>query len=240
MAVLKHEQRRRLVVADANTIGDLYGCASLLNEPIRTRFKPLYTITQSFALTRRGIRCTRLPRIQGKNNHPVVQVACRDARAYCKSPGGRRPTEAEYGFAQRRGLEEKRYSRGVNSDQPQGTRRIHFKAISPPMTTWNDEPARTSPVGAFPANGYGLYDITGNVWEWTSDWYRSDYVQLLANARGILHNPHGPATSFDATEPGMTKRVRPIVRPFEMCRLGQVHHYTTSLSSSCLIASLEP
>jgi formylglycine-generating enzyme len=63
-------------------------------------------------------------------------------------------------------------------------------------------------VGSFPVNGYGLFDMAGNVWEWTSDWYRADYYQTLAAGGEIAVNPKGPADSFDPNEPGTRKRVQ--------------------------------
>jgi formylglycine-generating enzyme len=145
--------------------------------------------------------------IKGRMQHPVVHIAYDDAVAYCNWAGGRLPTEAEFEFASRGGLDRKHYAWG-DEFIPGGKHMANtFQGHFPDVNTGNDEYRTTSPVGAFPANGYGLFDMAGNVWQWTSDWYRADYYETLAAAGGIAINPKGPADSYDPGEPGAPKRV---------------------------------
>lgn len=146
--------------------------------------------------------------LKDREKYPVVQIAYEDAVAYAKWAGKRLPTEAEFEFAARGGLEGKLYAWG-NELKPGGKWMANiFQGHFPYKDTGEDGFAGLAPIAQFPANGYGLYDMAGNVWEWCSDWYRPDYYAQLAQAGGVARNPQGPAASFDPTEPGEKKRVQ--------------------------------
>jgi formylglycine-generating enzyme required for sulfatase activity len=145
--------------------------------------------------------------IKNRMNHPVVHIAFDDAIAYCNWAGKRLPTEAEFEFASRGGLDRKRYAWG-DEFMPGGKHMANtFQGHFPDKNTNEDGYRGTAPVASFPANGYGLFDMAGNVWEWTSDWYRPDYYQTLAASSEVAVNPKGPADSVDPAEPGTRKRV---------------------------------
>ncbi len=146
--------------------------------------------------------------IASRNDHPAVHIAFFDAEAYCKHVGKRLVTEAEFEFAARGGLEGKLYSWG--DDLKPGGRWLAniWQGHFPNYNQVEDGYRSTSPVKAFPPNGYGLYDMSGNVWQWTSDWYRSDYYQTLANQTGDIQDPKGPTESFDPQDPDLPKRVQ--------------------------------
>jgi formylglycine-generating enzyme required for sulfatase activity len=145
--------------------------------------------------------------LKGKGNYPVVQIAYEDAVAFAKWAGKRMPTEAEFEFAARGGLVGKLYAWG-DELKPGGKWMANiFQGHFPDKDTGEDGFVGIAPVAQFPANGYGLYDMAGNVWEWCSDWYRPDYYAQLAKAGGVARNPQGPDASFDPTEPNQPKRV---------------------------------
>ena len=144
-------------------------------------------------------------RIKGLDDHPVVHVSYPDARAYAEWAGKDLPTEAEWEFAARGGLEGAEYAWGEELT-PGGRHMANlWQGLFPIQNAVADGFERTSPVKAFPPNGYGLHDMIGNVWEWTSDWWSSHHGPDAPKACCIPANPRGgpEGASLDPCQPNI-------------------------------------
>jgi formylglycine-generating enzyme required for sulfatase activity len=142
--------------------------------------------------------------IERLDDHPVVHVAFSDAEAFARAEGKELPTEAEWEFAARGGLDGAAYAWG-DEFLPGGRYLANtWQGEFPWQHRSRDGFERTSPVGAFPANGYGLYDMIGNVWEWTSDWYVPAHPHDEPKACCVPRNPHGPREE-ESYDPGQPK-----------------------------------
>jgi len=132
--------------------------------------------------------------IDGRKEHPVVHVTYSDAKQYCLWRGKDMPTEAQYEYAANGGLDKKANGQ---RDQPKHLKEERVKY-------WQDGYLLTSPVGSSPANRYGLYDMTGNVWEWVSDWYHPRYYEISPkeNPTGVIKEH-----SVDPNELSIPKRI---------------------------------
>jgi formylglycine-generating enzyme required for sulfatase activity len=125
--------------------------------------------------------------LNGRDNHPVVHVSWNDAQAFCRWSGQRLPTEAEWEYAARGGLERKLYPWG-DKLRPNGEHRCNiWQGEFPNLDTAEDGYAGTCPVDAFPPNGFELYSVTGNTWEWCADWFDAEFHRTADRT-----NPQGP------------------------------------------------
>lgn len=143
--------------------------------------------------------------LRGKPDHPVVHVAYADAKAYADWAGLDLPTEAEWELAARGGLDDAEYAWGEEF-MPGGVPRANtWQGIFPVSTVKPKGQERTTPVKAFPPNGYGLYDMIGNVWEWTCDYWSARHPEPAAKSCCIPKNPRGGPedASYDPSQPSI-------------------------------------
>lgn len=138
-------------------------------------------------------------------DHPVVHVSWYDAMAYCKWSGKRLPTETEWEYAARGGREDVLYAWGNSAPGKHNLQGNYWQGTFPNKNTGEDGYLKTSPAGSFKPNEYGLFDMSGNVWEWCNDWYHW-YAYTCDLENKTLENPVGPTNSFDPSFPNTAQK----------------------------------
>jgi formylglycine-generating enzyme len=165
--------------------------------------------------------------IRGLDDHPVVHIAYRDAVAYAAWAGKELPAEAEWEFAARGGLDSAEFAWG-DEFTPGGRYMANtWQGEFPWQNLAADGYERTSPVGAFPPNGYGLFDMIGNVWEWTSDWYAPRHEADAPKACCIPQNPRGRQEdqSYDPGQPQIKIPRKVLKGGSHLCALNYCRRY---------------
>ena len=144
--------------------------------------------------------------IEGKDNHPVVHISYEDALAYCKWAGRRLPTEAEWEYAARGNKTGTTYLWG--NDRSLLSKMVNsWEGEFPVNNTLEDGFERTAPVKTYPPNGFGLYDMAGNVWEFVSDWYNIKYYEELTAKKVEVINPQGADKAYNPSQPYLQEKV---------------------------------
>jgi formylglycine-generating enzyme required for sulfatase activity len=170
--------------------------------------------------------------IRGLENHPVVHIAYSDAETYATWSDKSLPTEAEWEFAARGGLDGATYAWGEELT-PDGKLMANYWQGTFPHLSTKDGWERTSPVGSFPPNPFGLYDMIGNVWEWTTDWYASRHSTAVSP--GCCHpvNPRGAMQleSLDKLSPAPTIPRKVIKGGSHLCSANYCRRYRPAARS---------
>jgi formylglycine-generating enzyme len=165
--------------------------------------------------------------IEGLANHPVVHIAYSDAEAYAKWAGKALPTEAEWEFAARGGLDGKEFGWGDEATPNGRYMANYWQGEFPWQNLASDGYERTSPLGSYPPNGFGLYDMIGNIWEWTSDWYQPRRAEDKQKACCVPHNPRGGRKhdSFDPNQPKVRIPRKVLKGGSHLCAINYCYRY---------------
>lgn len=144
--------------------------------------------------------------LDNRENHPVVHVSYEDAQAYCDCAGRRLPTEAEWEHAARANKKNTVYFWGDDISKL-SAQANSWEGEFPVFNTLKDGFERSAPVKSYPANDFGLFDMAGNVWEWTSDWYNVNYYSELAESKTPIINPKGASKAYNPTNPYLKEKI---------------------------------
>ncbi|CAL8382505.1 unnamed protein product [Boreogadus saida] len=191
--------RRHGYVTEAEQYGDSFVFEGILSEEVKSQISQAVAAAPWW-LPVKGASW-KSPEGQGSDvterlQHPVLHVSWRDAEAYCSWAGKRLPTEAEWEHACRGGLKDRLFPWG-NKLTPKDQHYANlWQGDFPTHNSAEDGYAQTSPVMSFPANGYGLYDMAGNAWEWTSDWW------TVYHTTDRQRNPTGPSSGSERVKKG--------------------------------------